>query len=129
MARFIGCDPGTLKATIDEYNTFCERGYDALFLKSAECLVPLTKPPYYAIRNKLAILLTHGPLMVNPDMAVVNKNHDAIPGLYAAGADVGGWENDTYANVPRHSSSWTMASGRLAGENAAKYATTSKSKR
>lgn len=126
LAQWIGCDPEVLKGTIKDYNGFCEKGYDEHLLKPAEYLVPLNKPPYYAIRNKLAILLTHGPLRVSTEMEVVDTDYNPIPGLYAAGADIGGTENDTYANLGRHSSTWAMASGRIAGENAVEY---SKSKK
>jgi succinate dehydrogenase/fumarate reductase flavoprotein subunit len=121
IAQWIGCDPEVLKGTIEDYNGFCIKGYDEDLLKPAEYLVPLTKPPYYAIRNKLAILLTHGPLRVSTEMEVVDTNYNPIPGLWAAGADIGGTENDTYAHLAAHSSTWTMTSGRIAGENAADY--------
>lgn len=127
LARWIGCDPDVLKATIAEYNKDCEKGYDSLLLKDATNLVPLNKGPYYAIKNKLAIHLTHGPLRVSTELEVVDKNHDPIPGLYAAGSDIGGVENDTYAGVvPAHSSGWALAGGRIAGENAAAYAKSKK---
>lgn len=121
LAQWIGCDPEVLKETIKDYNTSCEKGYDEDLLKPAEYLVALNKSPYYAIRNKLAILLTHGPLRVSTEMEVVDTNYDPIPGLYAAGADIGGTENDTYAHLPAHSSTWSMTSGRIAGENAVDY--------
>ena len=70
--------------------------------------------------------LTHGPLRVTPEMEVVDTKHDPIPGLYAAGSDIGGVENDTYANVPAHSSTWALAGGRIAGENAADYSRSKK---
>ena len=126
LAEWIGCDRVVLKATIAEYNKYCEDGYDNLLLKPAEFLIPLTKGPYYAIKNKHAMHLTHGPLRVTPEMEVVDTNHDPIPGLYAAGSDIGGVENDTYANVPAHSSTWALAGGRIAGENAADYTKTKK---
>lgn len=127
LAIWIGCDPDVLKATIEEYNRGCEKGYDSLLLKSASNLVPLNKGPYYAIKNKLAIHLTHGPLRVSSELEVVDKNHDPIPGLYAAGSDIGGVENDTYAGVvPAHSSGWALAGGRIAGENAAEHAKSKK---
>jgi len=124
LAEWIGCQPEVLRATIKEYNESCEKGYDALLLKPAKSLMPLIKAPYYAIKNKLAIHTTHGPLRVSTEMEVVNNNYDPIPGLYAAGSDIGGTENDTYADVPAHSSGWAVASGRIAGENASEYSMT-----
>lgn len=122
LAKFIGCDVDALKATIEEYNKGCEEGYDNLMLKDASYLVAFNKAPYYAIRNKLAIHLTHGPIRVTPKMEVVDTDHDPIPGLYAAGNDVGGTDVDTYAGVvTAHSSGWAFSGGRIAGESAAEF--------
>ena len=55
LAKWIGCDPAVLKATIKKYNDSCDKRYDSLLLKSATNLVALNKAPYYAIKNKLAI--------------------------------------------------------------------------
>lgn len=122
LAGWIGCDPEVLQETVREYNDGCEKGYDNLVLKDTEYLVAINKAPYYAIKNLLAIHLTHGPIRVTTQTAVVDKNHDPIPGLYAAGNDIGGTDVDTYAGVvSRHSSGWAFAGGRIAGESAAAY--------
>lgn len=127
LAGWIGCEPDVLQKTVREYNEGCEKGYDSLILKDAEYLVPLNRGPYYAIKNLLAIHLTHGPIRVTPRMEVVDKNHDPIPGLFAAGNDIGGTDVDTYAGVvSRHSSGWAFAGGRIAGESAAAYVTSEK---
>ena len=46
-----------------------------------------------------------------------------IPGLFAAGNDAGGWESETYCVLLSGSKfGFAINSGRIAGENAAKYA-------
>ncbi|MGI9953473.1 FAD-binding protein [Moorellaceae bacterium AZ2] len=79
----MGVDPGTLKATIEQYNRGCERGYDELLGKDRQYLVPLRTPPYYAIKISLHLLVTHGGIRVNHHMQVVDGRGIPIEGLYA----------------------------------------------
>jgi fumarate reductase flavoprotein subunit len=122
IAKWIGADPTVLKATIKEYNGFCERGYDAAFVKERRYLSPLRTPPYYAMRCRTGIVGTLGGIKVNHHMEVLDQYDYPIPGLFAAGTDVGGWEPRTY-NVRLSGSTFgfPLNSGRIAGENAAAY--------
>lgn len=121
IADAIGCGPKVLKASVEEYNTCCDNGKDDWFLKDASSLSAIRTPPFYAIKCTLAMLLTRGPLKVSCNMEVVNKDNDPIPGLYAAGVDIGGTDEDTYwATGPCHSYIWAIASGCIAAENAAR---------
>lgn len=121
VAKWAGLDPEILNKTIDEYNTFCDNGHDDLFVKKAKALIPMRTGPYYAAKSTLAMLLTRGPLKVNSKMELIDKNDEAISGLYAAGVDIGGTDSDTYAcSAACHSIGWALSSGRIAGENAAK---------
>jgi fumarate reductase flavoprotein subunit len=59
---------------------------------------------------------------MNHHMEVLNRQDSPIPGLYAAGVDSGGWEGDTYnITLAGHSFGFAVNTGRIAGENAAKY--------
>jgi len=122
IAAWIGAEPGVLKATIDEYNSCCDRGYDEAFCKDRKYLQPLRSAPYYAIKGGLIFLHTLGGPRVNELMEVLDRKGCHIPGLYAAGADTGGWEPDTYCD--RFSGAafgFAVNSGRIAGENAAAF--------
>ena len=56
-------------------------------------------------------------------MEVLNKEDKPIPGLFAGGDNTGGWESDTYCFLlSGHAFSFAVNSGRIAGENAARYA-------
>lgn len=122
IANWIGCDPNVLRSTIEEYNTFCDNGYDKIFNKDRNHLVPLRTPPYYAIKAYSGYYNTIGGIKVNHRMEVLNKEEQPIPGLYAAGVDVGGWEAETYnAHLSGSTFSFALTSGRIAGENAADY--------
>ena len=118
----MGADPETVKATIDEYNTAGDKGHDDIFAKDRSYLTPLRTPPYYAIKCCVNLLVTHGDIKINHRMEVLDKQDKPIPGLYAVGDDVGDVDSDTYnIHLPGHSFGFALASGRIAGENAAGF--------
>jgi fumarate reductase flavoprotein subunit len=122
IAGWIGADTATLKATIDEYNTFCEHGYDALFAKDRRYLLPLRRAPYYAIKGEAHLLDTMGGIRVNEHMEVLDGLDKPITGLYAAGVAVSGWEPENYCSDLNGSAfGFAVNSGRIAGENAAAF--------
>jgi fumarate reductase flavoprotein subunit len=122
IAKWIGANSGTLKATVDEYNLFCDHGHDDLFAKDRRFLQPLRKPPYYAIKGYPGIMTTIGGIKINHRMETINTNDEIIPGLYTIGADATGWESDTYNSILSGSAfGFSLNSGRIAGLNAAKY--------
>jgi fumarate reductase flavoprotein subunit len=123
IAKWAGIPPKALKATIKEYNSFCDRGHDEQFNKDPEYLLPLRSPPYYAIFCNPTILVTHGGIKIDLNMSVIDENAKPIAGLYAAGVDTGGADADTYNyNLPGHSFGFALSTGRLAGKSAAQYA-------
>jgi fumarate reductase flavoprotein subunit len=122
IARWIGADPLALKATIDEYNAGCDIGYDRIFAKERRYLIPLRKPPYYALKGYVGFLGTIGGIKINESMEVVDKQGNCIRGLYATGVDAGGVTGDTYcAKLSGGTFGFSLNSGRIAGENAAKF--------
>jgi fumarate reductase flavoprotein subunit len=122
IAKWIGATPEVLKKTIDEYNYFCNRGHDDIFAKDRRYLVPLNTPPYYAMKGRAEILTTMGGIKINHRMEVLNRYDSPILGLYAVGDDTGGWEPDTYnVNLSGSGLGFALNSGRIAGENAARY--------
>jgi fumarate reductase flavoprotein subunit len=122
IAEWIGADHIVLKTTIEEYNAACDQGYDAIFAKERAFLVPLRTPPYYAIRCRADFHNTFGGIKINEHMEVLDKQDNPIPGLYAAGVDTGGWETETYCVALTGSAfGFAVNSGRIAGENAAKF--------
>jgi fumarate reductase flavoprotein subunit len=122
IAQFIGATRDVLQHTIDEYNYFCDHGHDEIFAKDREYLMPLRTPPYYAIKCGLGVVTTHGGIKINHRMEVLNPQDVPIRGLYAAGVETGGTDADTYnVLLSGHSFGFTINSGRIAGENAARY--------
>jgi fumarate reductase flavoprotein subunit len=122
IAEWMGASPKALKATIDEYNRFCKEKYDELFFKEQRFLQPLREPPYYAIKCYQGVYNTIGGIKINEHMEVLDQDDRPIPGLYAAGTDAGGWESHTYClTLSGNAFGFAVNSGRIAGENAAKY--------
>jgi fumarate reductase flavoprotein subunit len=122
IAEWIGADFGVLKNTIDEYNSYCDHGNDAMFYKDRRFLQPLLTPPFYALKCCQAFHGTIGGIKINHDMEVLDQHESRIAGLYAAGNDTGGWVSDTYCYVLTGTAlAFAINSGRIAGENAAQY--------
>lgn len=122
VSEWIGAPSDALRNTVNEYNKSCDQHYDEVFVKDPQYLQALRTPPFYAIRAGGAVLGTTGGIKINEKMEVLNTDGDPIPGLYAAGADTGGWESDTYcAILPGSAFAFAMNSGRIAAENASEY--------
>jgi fumarate reductase flavoprotein subunit len=121
IAKWMGVAPKVLNSTISEYNSFCKKGHDNIFVKDKEYLKPLSTPPYYAVKCYSHFPDTIGGIKVDPLMEVIDKqSNNPIPGLYAAGVCVGGWQSDTYCFILTGSMfGFALNSGRIAGESAA----------
>ena len=113
--------------TIDEYNHVCKTGKDELFHKNAKYLRPIKQSPFYACRLYPNAIGSLGGIKINYKTEVLNKEDDVIPGLYAAGLDANSIYGDSYAFVlPGNTMGFALNSGRIAGENAAKYSMSKK---
>jgi fumarate reductase flavoprotein subunit len=122
ISEWIGAPREALKRTVDEYNEFCDRRYDDIFVKDPQYLQAIRTPPFYAIRCRGALISTMGGIKINHKMEVLDKEDNAISGLYAAGIDTGGWESDTYCAVLAGSAfGFALNSGRIAAESASTY--------
>jgi fumarate reductase flavoprotein subunit len=123
LARKMEVDPQVLKATIDRYNTFCAQGYDAEFAKDREYLLPLHGPRFYAAKARTCFLGTMGGIKINYRTEAVDEYGMPIAGLYAAGLDAGGLHAESYSmrDTSGITSAFALISGRIAGENAAKF--------
>jgi fumarate reductase flavoprotein subunit len=121
IAHWIGADLNTLERTIDNYNAYCEQGWDDEFFKKRHYLQPLKTPPFFALRCCQAFHGTIGGIKINRHMEVINTKDQAILGLYASGNDTGGWISNTYCyNLTGTALGFALNSARIAGENAAK---------
>ncbi|NLD00875.1 MAG: FAD-dependent oxidoreductase [Gammaproteobacteria bacterium] len=82
-------EPGSLVATIAEFNRHAAEGKDPYFHKSEEWLRPFQTPPFAAISYCQDDIKTHaftlGGLATQPTGEVLNADGQVIAGLYAAG--------------------------------------------
>ncbi len=123
VAEWMGVGPEALNTTISEYNSACDKRYDEDFGKCRDYLLALRTPPFYALKCYLSFLTTMGGIKIDHHMRVINAQDDPIAGLYAVGDVAGGWESGSYTMVLAGSAyGFALNSGRIAGENAAKYA-------
>jgi len=110
LARLMDVDLTTVEETVSSYNEFCDKGKDPEFFKPDKYLIPLKKPPFYAVKQTGGSHFnTWGGLVTNSKFQVLNAERKGIPGLRVAG------ENAAYCA----SVSYALPSGRIAGENAA----------
>jgi fumarate reductase flavoprotein subunit len=122
IAKWMGADPAVLKATINEYNTYCDDKHDGLFAKEPKYLLPLRNPPFYAVKGHLGLCDAYGGIKINENMEALDSGDNPIPGLYAAGSTTGCWESESYCyRLTGHLVGFALNSGRIAGENAVKY--------
>lgn len=119
----LGMLPGSLTATVEEFNRHAAHDADPYFHKSSDWLRPLSKPPFAAISYCLGDIEAHaftlGGLSTQPTGEVLNADGVPVQGLYAAGR--------TACGLPRwgegYSSGLSLGDstffGRLAGRSAA----------
>lgn len=123
LAKKIGVERGVLRATVEEYNSYCEKGHDELFAKNPCYLRPIKGPRFYAVKVRTVFLGTLGGIKINQRTEVIDKKGNVIPGLYAVGYDAAGMWGDSYCFKAASGASCGFAanSGRIAGKNALKY--------
>ncbi|KAI0156794.1 FAD binding domain-containing protein [Xylariaceae sp. FL1272] len=70
----------------------------ALALAKSNWALPLTQPPFLAVKVTCGVTFTFGGLAVDPNTAAVisSTTHQPIPGLYTAGEMLGGIFYDNY---------------------------------
>jgi len=125
LAEKTGIDREGLKATVKQYNGFCDKGHDDTFNKSYRLLRPIRTPKFYAGRFLPGAYGSLGGIKINHRTEVLNKQWKKIPGLYAAGTDACSIFGDSYVFVlPGNTMGFAVNSGRIAGENAAAHART-----
>lgn len=101
LAGKFGLDASALKATVERYNGFCEKGMDEDFFKRPGLLVPVKDGPFYGHSSDAPILLVVcGGLRTNVKMQVLDKENEVIPGLYAVGTMVGDMFANYYTFMP-----------------------------
>ena len=119
LALKLGLDPKALKKTMDQYNTYCEAGFDSEYEKTPEFLQAMKNGPFYGWENTYQIASTIGGVDYNRKMEVLSENRKPIPGLYVAGTDGGKLWRDYYSlAIPGSCNANNIYSGRKAAQSA-----------
>ena len=116
LAEMTGMDANTFVEQVNRYNEMCEKGVDEDLGQTT--LIPIGEGPYYAVDIKTITMGTIGGLKTDDDKHVLNKEGNAIDGLYAAGELINGkYFNQVYTSGCAQLLS--LDSGIIAGRNAA----------
>jgi fumarate reductase flavoprotein subunit len=108
----------TFKATIKRYNELAYLGKDLDFGKRPDRLSPIDSPPYYAGKSGYSLLAVMGGLNVNQKLQPLDKDWEAIPGIYLAGNTMGNRFAVDYPTMcPGLSHGMAIHFGRIAGLN------------
>lgn len=118
LAATLGIDPVILAETVEFYNESVSLGEDREFGKAPEFLETLETPLRACkLGSQDCYLSSHGGLRVDTEMHVLDRDGNAIPGLYCAGRCAGtscGWYVGSGSSMGD-----VLTFGRIAGQNAA----------
>lgn len=90
LAKEINVPADQLQATLDTYNKAVADKKDTEFGRTTGMEHDLSAGPFYAIKIAPGIHYTMGGVKINTNTEVLNKDGQAIPGLFAAGEVTGG---------------------------------------
>ncbi len=116
LAQIMGVNSKNLRQTIDTWNQSCQGGEDDDFGRLPGTMVPISRPPYHAVKVWPVVTNTQGGPEHNAKQQVVDAFSRPIPRLYAVG-ECGSFYGHLYqlsGNI-----SECVISGKIAGECAA----------
>ncbi|MBR2835899.1 MAG: FAD-binding protein [Coriobacteriales bacterium] len=106
-----------LEATVEQYNQYCDEGYDALFYNDPEFMHKLQTPPFYIVQSFPAGWLSLGGVKCDAKCHALDPDNRPIDKLYIAGADADLFCAPYIAGGSANG--FAQASGLIAGESAA----------
>ncbi len=114
LAGQLGVSAENLEATVARYNQHCKNKTDTDFERPARSLLPLDKPPFYAVKLYPATFNTQGGPRRNSLCQVVDPFNRPIPRLFSAGelGSFWGWMYNGGGNNAE-----ALCTGRMAGRN------------
>lgn len=92
-----GIDEEGLNETLEKYNRYCEQKYDDEFAKNPAFLRPVRRGKFFALRVYKGGYQGMGGIKINGKCEVLDTEHRAIKGLYAAGDCCAG---EVFGNPP-----------------------------
>ncbi|MHA4990633.1 flavocytochrome c [Cetobacterium somerae] len=113
-ADFMNLDGEALLKTVERYNGFVQNKKDLDFNRRGT-LVSISKGPFYIQKVAPAVHHTMGGVRINSENQILDKNGDAIKGLFAAGEIVGGLHGTN--RLGGNAITEIIVFGKRAGEN------------
>lgn len=110
-----------LEETVESYNKYCEQGVDEEFGKDPAFLKPVAKAPFYIFEYLPSAWSTNGGIKVDSMLRAMDKDNNAIEGLYVAGVDQGSTYCVPYYDNPGSSVGIALGSGVYAGNVVDEY--------
>jgi succinate dehydrogenase/fumarate reductase flavoprotein subunit len=114
LAAAIGLDAAALEETVRRWNGICETRKDTEFGRT-RMLVPIAKPPFYAVPLSPSMLNTQGGPRRNERAQIVRPDGTPIPRLYSAG-ELGSIYSNLYQGTGNIGE--CLAFGRISARNA-----------
>lgn len=121
-------------AAVEAYNELCYGCQDGTYTcdpqfgKNAEAMIPIEGPLYYGFTGSNGrsggspSMVTMSGVMADKNLNVEDLDGNPIPGLYCAGADLGGRYGTGYSTpAAGNSIGMALTNGRVAGKSAAAY--------
>jgi succinate dehydrogenase/fumarate reductase flavoprotein subunit len=87
-----GLDKANALTSIENWNRYCDQGYDEEFQLNKDVMLPIKTGPFYGAmgsRDAMQFLTVCGGLRTNDDMQVCEADDTPIPGLYNIGIMTG----------------------------------------
>jgi succinate dehydrogenase/fumarate reductase flavoprotein subunit len=85
LARFVGCEPAVLEASIARWNEQVDSGVDDDFARPAATMTPVRTPPFYLGEVWPVVSNTQGGPVHDEHQRVLNPYGEPIPRLFEAG--------------------------------------------
>jgi succinate dehydrogenase/fumarate reductase flavoprotein subunit len=119
IARNWGFSSDRLVQSVENYNQQCRSFPEAMSPPRAYHWLPIDRAPFHLMRVKPAVTFAYGGIRVDENMQVLAPDEQPIPGLFAAGVDVGDVWRRGYAGGLAIALVLGLAAGTKASEMAA----------
>lgn len=100
LAQWSDIDQERAKKTIDDWNRYCEQGYDEEFQDVPSILNPITTPPFYGAvttETDYTFLTVLGGPRTNEKLQICDEDDNPIEGLYCVGSMIGDFYGSIYS--------------------------------